>query len=278
MPLLARSALYVPCDHERAVAGAFDRGADILIFDLEDGVAPERKAAGREKLAESLLPKKHTQCLLRINHRSTSYYVADIEAASQLPLDGIVLSKVSGTDDIEDAVDYLARHGRADLPIWCNVETPSGILNVNAIAAHASIAGLVAGTNDLANDLRIRRTPDRAGLMYALQRLVLAGRAYGRVVLDGTFIDLADEAGLKAEAEQGRVLGFDGKTLIHPKQIAAAHAVFGPTEADIKEAKEIISAYEQAMAEGKAVMLLGTRMIERLHYDRAQEVLALATD
>lgn len=269
---LFRSALYVPCDYERALQKAPERGADILIFDLEDGVAPERKAEGRINIQAFLTQASSCVSLLRINHRNTPEYHEDINLAVQLPLDGIMLSKVSGREDIDDAVAQLAGHDRSDLPVWCNVETPLGVANVCEIASHPHVAALVAGTNDLANDLRIRRTAGRAGLMYSLQRILLAGRAYKRITLDGTFVDLEDAEGFKAEVEQGRMLGFDGKTLIHPKQVEIANQVFGPSVEEIEEAKAVIAIYEKAMQEGKAVTLLGSRMIEKLHYDRAREL------
>lgn len=277
-----RSALYVPADHERAMAKAAERGADILIFDLEDGVAPSRKAEARRAIAAQLrAPAPHKEQsplrLVRINHRDTPFYHDDLAAlAACALLDGLMLSKVAAAADVDDAAARLAAHDRSDLPLWCNVETPQGIAHAEAIAAHPRVAGLVAGTNDLASDLRIRRTAVREGLLYSLSRLVVAARACGRIVLDGTFVDLEDEAGLQAEAWQGRMLGFDGKTLIHPKQIAAAHAAFAPSTEDIAEAEAIMAAYAQAMREDKAVTLLNGRMIERLHYDRAKEILARA--
>lgn len=252
--------------------------ADVIIFDLEDGVAPERKATGRQQLTEwfttyasKRLP--HVPYLVRINHHTTRDYKQDLTAALDWPLDGLMLSKTGGKDDIDRITATLSQANRGDVPIWCNIETPRGVSHAQGIAAHPHVHGIVAGTNDLANDLRIRRTPERTGLMHSLQAIVLAARAHQLPVLDGTFVALDDEEGLKAEAEQGRMLGFDGKTLIHPKQIAVANAVFGPTEADMNEAGAIIAAYEQAMQEGKAVTLLDGRMIERLHYERAKEVL-----
>lgn len=271
----SRSALYVPADHARALAKSATLPADILIYDLEDGVAPAQKAAGRHALAAwlSQADASHTR-LIRINHRSTSFYADDIDFVADTPTDGIMLSKVAGPDDVEDAVAKLGAQSRADLAIWCNVETPRGIINAAAIAAHPNVVGIVAGTNDLANDLRIIRTPDRAGLMHSLQQLLLAARAYHRMILDGTFVDLDDASGLEAETQQGRILGFDGKTLIHPSQIEVANRIFSPSDAEIHQAQRIVEAYEQAMQNHKAVTLLDGSMIEQLHYDRACALLA----
>lgn len=285
---MRRSALYVPADNARAMAKAASLDADVIIFDLEDGIAPQNKATAREaivsllrhpresgdpELLDSRFRGNDTLRLVRINHHSTKHYEGDIAALADAPMNGIMLSKVSSASDIDHALERLAPLGRADLPIWCNVETPLGIENAFSIAAHPAAAGLVAGTNDLANDLRVRRTPDRAGLMHSLQRLLLAARAHGKIALDGTFIDFEDEAGLRKEAEQGRMLGFDGKTLVHPKQIAIANEVFGISEAEKTHARDIINAYETAMREGKAVILLNGKMIERLHYERANTLI-----
>jgi citrate lyase beta subunit len=273
-----RSALYVPTDHARALAKVATLPADVIIFDLEDGVAPDKKAEGRKAIAnwfESETNKKH-RYILRINHQHTREYRLDMALVAGLPLDGVMLSKVSGQDDIDEATAQLAQVERGDLAIWCNVETPLGIVNIRSIAAHPHVTALVAGTNDLANDLRIRRTADRLGLMHSLQEMVLAARAYDKPVLDGTFVDLEDDNGLQREAEQGRMLGFDGKTLIHPKQIAIANRIFAPSANDITDANAIIASYESAMKNGKAVTLLNGRMIERLHYNRAKETIKIS--
>lgn len=271
----ARSAIYVPGDHTRAMSKAPCLAADILIYDLEDGVAPDAKATARRAITAALAePAAKALRLVRINHRETKDYARDVAALLSQPVEGIMLSKVAGVADIDDICAHCAKASRADLAIWCNVETPLGIAHAREIAAHPRVAGIVAGTNDLANELRIRRTSDRAGMMVALQSLVLAARAYDKIVLDGTFVDLDDLDGLKTEAEQGRMLGFDGKTLIHPKQIEIANAVFSPSEAELDEAREIVRAYEAAMRENKAVTLLNGRMIEALHYRRAQEILS----
>lgn len=270
-----RSAIYIPTDHARAMQKAASLQADALIFDLEDGVSDAHKPAARKAMAEwsaHAAPTSQTK-VLRINHQYTAHYADDIALAATLPLDGVMLSKVSNAHEIQRTISDLASAGRSDLPIWCNVETPSGYMNIQSISSQPCVAALVAGTNDLANDLRIIRTPDRAGLLHCLQMLVLAARAHGLLVLDGTFIDLEDDAGLQAEAQQGRMLGFDGKTLIHPKQIAIANASFSPTETELTQAKRLIATYEAAQKGGKAVTLLDGKMIEKLHYDRARQLL-----
>ncbi len=272
-----RTALFVPGDHAKAMERAHERPADALIFDLEDGVSPDAKEAAREAIATALSEERFAGhiTVVRLNHTSTDWGVKDAQTFATLPCDAIMLSKVSSRRDTEAALRLLGYHGGADKPIWANIETPAGVMNVAEIAELPQIKALVMGTNDLANDLRILRTPDRAALMHSLQQVQLVGRATGCTVLDGTFMDVKDEAGLRAEAEQGRMLGFDGKTLIHPAQIAIANEVFSPTEEEVARAKVIIETYErEALGKHKAVCLMGNEMIERLHYDRARELVA----
>tara|TARA_B100001123_G_scaffold449911_1_gene617449 strand:+ start:2362 stop:3171 length:810 start_codon:yes stop_codon:yes gene_type:complete len=267
-----RSALYVPCDHVRALAKTATLPADAFIFDLEDGVAPAAKAAARDHIGSLTLPNAY--CMLRVNHRSTAAYTEDMALFSHLPVHAVMLSKVHDVSDIDDACALLIQHDRSELAIWANIETPHGVAQAEAICAHPRIAGVVVGTNDLANDLRVRITPDRLALRYSLQRVQLAARAFGKTVLDGTFVTLNDSEGFKAECEQGRQLGFDGKTLIHPSQIELANAIFGPTADDKAWAKEVIRLYDVAQVEDKAVTLMDGQMIEALHYRRAKEILA----
>ena len=275
---LYRSALYVPGDHPGAMAKAHTLDADILIFDLEDGVAPDKKADAREAIANALAENDYSNytTIVRVNHASTEEHVADVTMVAQSRCDAIMLSKANDINEVKTAARLLAYHGAADRGIWGNIETPLGVANVKSMAMMPIVKGMVVGTNDLANDLRIERTPDRAALMYSLQAVQLACRAHNKPVLDGTFVDLEDMDGLRAETEQGRLLGFDGKTLIHPKQIAIANEVFGPSEQEFEEAREIIALYErEAIDKHKAVCLMGSRMIERLHYNRAKELLSL---
>lgn len=267
-----RSTLFVPADHARAMAKVNQLAVDAVIVDLEDGVSEAHKQMARDALmrhAEKIQPR----FVVRMNHMSTPHYERDAEIVAKLPVDAVMLSKVADANEVANAVAHFALLGRADIAIWCNLETPQGFMDVRSISAHPSVQVLVAGTNDLANDLRIVRTPCRSGLMYCLGQLVLAARAAGKSVLDGTFIDLNDQMGLIAEAVQGRMLGFDGKTLIHPSQIDAVNEVFSPSGQEREMAQRIVHTYESALAEGKAVTLLDGSMIERLHYNRARELL-----
>lgn len=276
-PRYIRTALFVPGDHAKAMERAHERPADALIFDLEDGVSPDAKDEARAAIVEALASKRfaHHYTVVRMNHISTEAGEEDVKALSTANCDALMLSKVAGGKETRNSLRFIAQYGGADKPIWANIETPSGVMNVQNVAEIPQVKALVCGTNDLANDLRIKRTPDRGALMYSLQKVQLVARATGCLVLDGTFMDVKDEAGLRAESEQGRHLGFDGKTLIHPAQIDVANTVFSPTEEELARAKQIIETYErEAINKHKAVCLMGSEMIERLHYDRAKEMVA----
>lgn len=276
-PRLIRSALFVPGDHAKAMERAHERPADALIFDLEDGVSD--KAAAREAILEALASDRFANhfTVVRLNHISTEDGELDVKAFGPSPCDALMLSKVSGAKETKNCLRFIAQYGGADKPIWANIETPSGVMNVANIADIKQVKALVMGTNDLANDLRIQRMPDRSTLLYALQKVVLMARANGCLALDGTYMDIKDEAGLRAEAEQGRAFGFDGKTLIHPVQIEVANEIFSPSAEEVARAKQIIETYErEAINKHKAVCLMGNEMIERLHYTRAKQVLSVA--
>ncbi|WP_112321888.1 HpcH/HpaI aldolase/citrate lyase family protein [Oceanibium sediminis] len=270
-----RSVLYMPGSNARALEKARSLAADALILDLEDAVAPDAKDAARDlvcaAIAEGFGARK---VLLRVNGADTPWGSADLEAAIAARPDGILLPKVNGPADIARVAAAMG----ADHPstLWAMIETPRGVLNALAIAEAPGMEGVVLGTNDLVKDLGARPGPDRAALVPALAQTLLAARACGLVCLDGVYNAFKDEAGLRAEAEQGRSLGFDGKTLIHPAQIAIANEVFGPTEAEIAESKEIADAYEAAREQGKGVAVLNGRIVENLHVETARATLAKA--
>ncbi|MBL4720325.1 MAG: CoA ester lyase, partial [Alphaproteobacteria bacterium] len=191
----------------------------------------------------------------------------------------VLLPKVEGPEMVEQAITVLAANGaRDDLPIWCMIETPMGVLRVEALVSawRARIGALVMGTSDLATDLHCAHTPDRAPFLYSLSHCILVARAFGVAVLDGVYLDLADDEGFVASCQQGRELGFDGKTLIHPKTIAAANAAFGPDEASVTWSRRVIDASNAAAAEGKGVVLLEGQLIENLHVTEARRIVSLA--
>ena len=265
-----RSALYIPGSKDRALDKARGLPVDVILFDLEDAVAPDAKVAARDTLHAALAGGGYGSRLriVRINGLDTEWGRADAAAVAAMDCDAILLPKVNGTDDV-DALAALV----PDLPIWAMMETPQGILNAPDIANHPRIAGFVLGTNDLAKDLNSRT---RAALHASLQLCVLAARAAGIVVLDGVYNAFKDEDGLRAECTEGRDMGFDGKTLIHPAQVAITNEIFGPTEDEIDLARRQIAAFEAAEAEGQGVAVVDGRIVENLHIVTARATLAKA--
>jgi citrate lyase subunit beta/citryl-CoA lyase len=275
-----RSALYMPASNTRALDKARTLGADVLIFDLEDAVAPDAKSAARAAAVAAAKSKGYGQreILIRANGLETSWAADDLTAVATSGADGAVLPKVNGPDDILRADALLRKAGAPDgLTLWAMMETPRGVLAAAAIAsASPRMAGFVIGTNDLAKDLHCAHPSDRAPMLHALQHCVLAARAYGLSVLDGVHVELGDDAGFTAACRQGRAMGFDGKTLIHPKQIAGANAAFAPSSADLERAARIVAAHAEATGKGQGVTLLDGRLIEMLHVTEAERLIAQA--
>lgn len=269
-----RSVLYIPGSSARALQKARGLPADAIIFDLEDAVAPDAKAEARAALRAALQENGYGKRakLVRINALSTEWGLADARAFAAAGADAILLPKVDTAGDIDMLRDVIG----PDLPIWAMMETPLSILNAREIAAHAQVAGLVAGTNDLAKDLRVRGRADRLPLMLSLQTIVLAARVARIVAVDGVYNRFKDEEGLRAECERGRDLGFDGKTLIHPAQIDIANAAFAPTEAEIELAERQIAAYEESRASGQGIAVVDGQIVENLHVETAQRLLEQA--
>ncbi|GAA5514093.1 (3S)-malyl-CoA thioesterase [Deinococcus carri] len=262
-----RSVLYVPGDKPRAVDKARTLGADAVILDLEDAVAPEHKDAARENVRAALQSRWPCPVLVRVNGLGTPWEHADREMSLLAGVDGLVLPKV------EDARTVRELHLR--VPLWAMIETPSGVLHAPEIAAVPGVAGLLVGANDLARALRTRPHPERLPLLHALSAVVLAARAAGKVPLDAVFNDVRDPEGFARECAQGRTLGFAGKTVIHPGQVEAANAAFGVTDAGAQEARALLAAWEEARAEGKSVATYRGALVEQMHVDEAREVLDL---
>ncbi|WP_341367010.1 CoA ester lyase [Yoonia sp. BS5-3] len=266
-----RSALYIPASKPRALEKALGLAADVILFDLEDAVAPATKIAARETLKNALgergsyVPRMR---IVRINGLDTEWGRDDARALAVMQCDAVLLPKVGSPTQIDEITNMLP-----GLPIWAMIETPAGVLNAPKIAAHPAVTGLVMGTNDLAHDLRAH---GRAALGAALQMTVLAARAAGIAVLDGVYNAFHDQDGLLAECQEGRALGFDGKTLIHPDQIATANAIFAPTPDELAQARRQIVAFEQAEAAGQGVAVLDGRIVENLHVTSARAILAKA--
>ncbi|MEJ6508340.1 MAG: CoA ester lyase [Octadecabacter sp.] len=264
-----RSALYIPGSRPRALDKARGLAVDVILFDLEDAVTPDEKGTARATLADELGKGGYGNRLrvVRINDLGTQWGERDAKAVDAMNCDAVLLPKVNGAADV-DALAALT-----DKPIWAMMETPLGILNALEIAAHPKIEGFVMGTNDLAKDLNSRT---RDAMMVSLQMCLLAARAHGVVAIDGVYNAFKDEDGLKVECEQGRDLGFDGKTLIHPAQIATANAAFAPTTAEIDLAKRQIAAFDDAHAAGQGVAVVDGKIVENLHIVTARATLAKA--
>ncbi len=277
-----RSLLYMPGSNPRALEKARTLDADGLILDMEDSVAPDAKEVAREQIRAALEAGGygHRELMVRINGLATRWGAEDIAAIAAFPTppDAVLIPKIDTATDVEDAIAALDAAGLSDsVDVWIMAETPACMLNIATVAnAHPRLKGMVMGTSDLSKDTRVRHTPDRLGFIGALNLCVYAARANGLDIIDGVQLDLEDEALLKQSCEQGRDLGFDGKSLIHPRQIAAANAVFAPNEEEVAAAREIIAAFEAAQAEGKGVVVVKGRLVENLHVEEARRQLALA--
>lgn len=274
-----RSVLYMPGANARALEKARSLAADCLILDLEDAVAPESKAKAREQVVAAVHPGGygHREVIVRVNSLETAWGKEDLAAIAPLAIDGVLLPKINTPEQIEDAVDFLDAHGSAPtLPIWIMAETPQGILNMPSIASsHPRLAVIVMGTSDLAKEMRVRHTTDRTGLITPLSLSVLAARANGLDIIDGVHLNLEDEMGFHSACIQGRDIGFDGKSLIHPQQIEVANQTFAPSTQEIEQAQAIMQAWKHAQAEGQGVVVINGRLVENLHFEDAKRLLAL---
>jgi citrate lyase subunit beta/citryl-CoA lyase len=279
-----RSVLYMPGANARALEKAKILPCDAVILDLEDAVAPDAKVAARQQVMTAVTAGGFgsREVIVRINGLDTAWWLDDLAAAAKAHPDGILVPKVSQPAHLltvaSRLIDIAADH---KIRLWAMIETPVGILNAAAIAATAEdvetrLAGFVMGTNDLAKETRARLLPGRAPMVPWLMAGVLAAHAYGIDILDGVYNDLADQEGFRRECEQGRDMGFDGKTLIHPNQIAPCNAAFSPSEAEVAQARKIIAAFELPENQAKGVVQLDGRMVERMHADIAQRTVAIA--
>lgn len=274
-----RSVLYMPAANERALEKAKAIPADALIFDLEDAVAPDAKAEARERACAMFAGGGYgnREITIRANGIGTPWHDDDLAAIAAAGPDGIVIPKVNSAEQVRAIEAALERHGAPDRTrIWAMLETPVAMLHAEEICgASERLAVLVMGTNDLAKEIHAKRVPDRSPLMGGLYLSLLAARATDKVILDGVFNDIKDEAGFAAECAQGRAMGFDGKTLIHPSQVDGCNAAFSPEDDEIDLAVRIISAFEDAERDCRGVVTVDGRMIENLHVDEARRVLAI---
>ena len=276
-----RSCLYMPGANARALEKAASLPADTVILDLEDAVAPDAKEQARSVIMETVSsrPYGNREVIIRINGLDTPWGYDDLAMAAKAGADGILVPKVVSAEQVGELDTALSRaDAAAEMGLWVMIEMPLAILNIKDIAAASQtsrLSGFVMGTNDLAKEMNAIATADRAAFQVALALTLTAARAYGLVAIDGVYNDFRDEAGLIAECEQGRMVGFNGKTLIHPAQLEATNRVYSPDPAEVAEARAIIEAFELPENAGKGVIKLDGKMVELLHLEQAKRLVAI---
>lgn len=274
-----RSVLYMPGANTRALEKARELPADAVIFDLEDAVAPEAKSAARNNIVAALDQGGYgnREVVVRVNGLDTAWAEDDLRAVAGSSANAVLLPKVESPAAVQRAHELLRLAGAPDtMAIWIMTETPRGVLDLEPIlAAQPAVQVVVMGTSDLARDLRVSPLGRRPGLLHALGQSVITARAYGVDIIDGVHLALDDTEGFQLACEQGRELGFDGKSLIHPRQIAIANACFGVTDAAAELAREIVTAWQAARADERGLTVVRGQLIEQLHVDDAQRVIAL---
>jgi citrate lyase subunit beta/citryl-CoA lyase len=278
VPRPRRSALYLPGSNPRALEKARSLDADVIVMDLEDAVAPTTKIGARQAVVGAVAAGGYgrREVVIRVNGLDTAWGADDIAAVAASGADAVLFPKVAGPHELQEALRLLDRSGGSRLRAWVMAELPAAVLAMDSIASLAPrVTVIVMGTADLAKALRVPPDPQRLGLLAALSHCVLAARARGLDILDGIFTDLRDEPAFREACRQGKALGFDGKTLIHPAQIAAANETFGVSDQQAAAAARIVAAWESAAAAGQGIAVLDGRMVERLHAEEARRLLAL---
>lgn len=275
-----RSVLYMPGSNARALEKAKTLPADALILDLEDAVAPDAKALAREQVCAAVKEGGYgnREMVIRINGFDTPWGDDDLKAACAAQPDAILIPKIDSAAMVQDAEGRMNAAGAPDsTAIWCMMETPRGILHAEEIAgATPRLAALVMGTSDLVKDVHAYHTPMRLPMLTSLGICILAARAENLAVLDGVYLDIQDAGGFEAACIQGLEFGFDGKTLIHPSQVAPTNSVFAPDETEVEFSRRIIKAFAAAEAEGKGVVVVDGKLVENLHVENAKRLVALA--
>ncbi|NIB44952.1 CoA ester lyase [Pseudomaricurvus alkylphenolicus] len=271
----------MPGANARAMDKARRLDADAVIFDLEDAVSPDKKVEAREQVIDTLEQAGYgnRELVVRINSLESEWGRDDLLAVLKagVTLDAICMPKVETAAQVQAVAELIEAHSSLDLKIWPMIETPLGVANAKQIAAsHPRMTVMIMGTSDLAKEMRIPHTPDRIGFIYALSECVLAARLNNAEILDGVYLDLKDPQGFEAICQQGRNLGFDGKTLIHPNQLEAANRIFGPAPEEVDRARRILEVWQLAQAEGKGVAVLDGKLVEVLHVEEAERTLAIA--
>ncbi|MEP2828340.1 CoA ester lyase [Parvibaculum sp.] len=279
-----RSVLYMPGSNARALEKARGLPADALILDMEDAVAPDAKDEARAQVCAAVKEGGYgkREIAIRVNGLDTPWGADDIKAAVAAGPDAILVPKINSAADVERAEEALNDAGaKGNIQLWCMIETPLATLNIQSIAQKAREPGSrmsvwVMGTNDIAKELRAAHTPDRTPMMTSLGLALVAARAYGLVILDGVYNDIKNEEGFAAICEQGRDMGFDGKTLIHPSQVGPCNTIFSPDPETVAFARKTIEAFEQPENKGKGVLKVDGRMVEILHAEIAKRTVAIA--
>ena len=274
MPRPYRSVLYIPASKERALDKARSLDVDAIIFDLEDAVTPDAKVEARDTLKAALQEGGYgaRAKIIRLNGLDSAWGREDAEAMKDAAADAFLLPKVGSAADVEALAAIIGK----DKDIWAMIETPMGVMKAEEIAAHPQMKGFVAGTNDLAKELNCRFRADRLPMITSLSMMLLAAKAHGIVVIDGVYNQFKDDEGLAAECAQGRDMGFEGKTLIHPAQVAVCNEAFSPSAEEIDLAERQIAAFEETEASGQGVAVVDGKIVENLHVETARKILALA--
>ncbi|HEY3736752.1 MAG TPA: CoA ester lyase [Jatrophihabitans sp.] len=272
-----RSVLYMPGSNERALEKAKGLPADALILDLEDAVSPDAKDDARRNVCTAVTGGAYGKKILtiRVNGLGTQWHDEDVRAAAVAKPAAIVVPKVNSAEEVRQIEAALDAAGGTDVAIWAMIETPIAVLDAYEIASSTPrLTTFIMGTNDLIKEIRGRITPDRIAVIPSLAHAIIAARAAGKLVIDGVYNDVKDELGFVAECRQGRILGFDGKTLIHPGQVEPANEVFAPSPEEIEHALAVIAAFDAAKAEGKGVATVNGKLIENLHVEEARRAIA----
>lgn len=276
-----RSVLYMPGANERALEKAKTIDADALILDLEDSVAPDAKEQGRDNVCAAVRSGEygHRELAIRVNSIGTAWHDDDVKAAAAAGPDAILVPKVESAEQVRSLVAAMEAAGAPEhTQLWAMIETPRALLHAEEIAAaHERLTVIVMGTNDIVNETYGLHVPGRNPVVLtALAWTLIAVRAAGKVVIDGVYNDVRNEEGFAAEARQGREMGFDGKTLIHPSQVEPCNEAFSPSEADIERAQGLIAAFDEAVEAGAGVATYNNKLVEELHVRDAKRILAFA--
>lgn len=271
-----RSVLYMPGANARALEKARTLPADAIIIDLEDAVAPQEKVAARTQAIAAVNAGGYgfREIAVRINGLSTEWGASDLAAVINSSAQAIAVPKVESVEQVVQIAEQIP--ATTPMAIWAMIETPRGVMNVEQIVqAHPRLNVIVMGTSDLAKDLRVPHTPYREGLAYSLGRCVVAARSQGLTIIDGVHLDLEDDKGFSIACEQGRNMGFDGKSLIHPKQVAMANRIYSPTKSAHEHAQQVIEAWKKAQRENSGVVVVNGKLVENLHVEEARRTIAL---